>query len=197
MDKVKVSVMTGKLKGLAAVNTSPLDNDYCKAMSENPDNICHYCYSQKMLKGLRKNCRPSWKKNGELLSAFGLTASQLPKIKTELCRFSAHGELINRTHALNYFEIARANPKVTFAFWTKRPLFVPTDETPDNVVMVYSSPQLNTPGKLPHGFDKVFTVYKKDKAEGVTINCGAKSCDTCRLCYDKSNGVVFVNEIVK
>ncbi len=112
MEKVKVSTMTGKLKGLDAINTSPLDNNFCQTMSKNSDNICHYCYSQKMLKGLRKNCRPSWKANGELLSESELTAEQLPKIKTELCRFSAHGELINRTQSRFHFCLLDQTPLI-------------------------------------------------------------------------------------
>ena len=199
MDKVKVSKMTGKLKGLDAINTSPLDNDFCQAMAKNPDNICSKCYSIRMLNGFRKNCRPSWKGNGELLSSSGLTEKQLPNIKTELCRFSAHGEIINRTHALNLFEIARANPTVIFGFFTKRPLLVPTDETPENVVMIFSSTKVNEMADLPVGFDKVFSVFTEDFAQknNITINCGAKSCDTCRRCYNKSNGITFVNEIIK
>jgi len=152
-----------------------------------------------MLNGFRKNCRPSWQKNGELLSSTGLTEKQLPNIKTELCRFSAHGEIINRTHALNLFDIARANPSITFGFFTKRPNLVPTDETPDNVVMIYSSTKINETAALPNGFDKVFSVFTEDFARenNIVINCGAKSCDTCRRCYSKTNGITFVNEIIK
>ena len=199
MSKVKVSVMTGKLKKVSAVNSSPLDNPFCLEMAKSSDNICHYCYSQSMLKGFRKNCRPSWAKTGEKMSSQPLDDSEVPTIKTELCRFSAHGELFNKTHADNCFTIARGNPSVQFALWTKRPELVDVDNCPDNVVLVLSSKCMNVPDELPDGFHKVFTVWSGlgIEREGVIINCGARDCDACRLCYNKNNGVVNVNEKIK
>lgn len=45
-----------------------------------------------------------------------------------------------------------------------------------------------------YGFiDKVFTVFDHDNGH---INCGAKACAKCGLCYTK-NETVFVNELLK
>ena len=199
MAKVKISTMTGKLRGLSAINSSPLDNPFCQSMAKDPENICSKCYSCSMLRGLRKNCRPAWRNTGEQLSTAPLPDNDIPIIKTDLCRFSAHGDLFNKTHADNFFKIARANPKTTFALWTKRPELVAVDSCPDNVILVYSSPKINSNSTLPRGFDKVFTVWNAEGIElnDVDINCGAKSCLTCQLCYSKTNGVVFVNEKIK
>jgi hypothetical protein len=188
--------MDGKLAGVWAINTSPLDNPFCLGMAENPDNICSYCYSQKILRGLRRNCRPSMKRNGELLQK---ALVKIPKIrKPHLFRFSAHGELFNRQHAENYFAIARNNPHVTFAFWTKRVNLLEGLEKPENVILVYSSPKLNVVSPLPEGFNKVFTVFtgRDNVPEGMKINCAGKKCVACQLCYSH-NDITFINELVR
>ena len=41
--------------------------------------------------------------------------------------------------------------------------------------------------------DKVFTVFDHDNG---AINCGARSCAKCGLCYTK-NSTIFVNELLK
>lgn len=41
--------------------------------------------------------------------------------------------------------------------------------------------------------DKVFTVFDHDNGH---INCGAKACAACGLCYTK-NDTVFINEKLK
>lgn len=188
--------MDGKLAGVWAINTSPLDNPFCLKMAENPDNICSHCYSQKMLRGLRRNCRSSMKRNGDLLQE---PLVRIPKIrKPHLFRFSAHGELFNRQHAENYFAIARNNPHVTFAFWTKRVNLLVGLEKPENVLLVYSSPKLDVVSPLPKGFDKVFTVFtgRDNVPEGMEINCAGKKCVACRLCYSH-NDITFINELVR
>jgi hypothetical protein len=46
--------------------------------------------------------------------------------------------------------------------------------------------------------DKVFTVYDPAyiEAESIEINCGARNCFDCGLCYEK-NGVEVINEKLK
>lgn len=196
---LRVSKMTGKLAGISAINTSPLDNPFCLAMSKGgKDLICSRCYSCAMLNGLRKKCRPSWKSNGDILSRAGLAESEIPRIKTAYCRFSAHGELINRTHAENFFAIARANPDITFGFWTKRPELVDVASKPANVFLIYSSPIINKSLPLPVGFDRVFTVYTREyaKKHNVAINCAGRKCSECLLCY-LDNGEKEINEILR
>ena len=52
---LKISNMTGKLKGFKALNTNTLSNDYCMKMyNSGKDNvICTKCYSAEMLQGMR------------------------------------------------------------------------------------------------------------------------------------------------
>jgi hypothetical protein len=163
---LKVSKMTGKLEGLEAISTSPLDNEYCQRMSAGGVGICEHCYSCSMLNGLRKNCRPAWKRNGEILSSRILSDDEIAQIKfkSDIIRFNAHGELINEIHFKNLVNIARLNPKRTFALWTKRVSLVQSvdKEKPHNLIIIKSSVQLNKAEPLPRGFDKVFTVFNKD-----------------------------------
>lgn len=195
--RLLVSQMTGKLDGIRAINTSPLDNSFCEHNSQREQLICAHCYSRSMLQRHRVNCREPWCRNGDILSSRLLTQDELPLIDTELCRFQAHGELHNAIHAENLYAIARKNPEVAFAFWTKRPELVDILTRPDNVILIYSSPRVGVRSELPRGFDKVFTVFTKEQAEsGVDINCGAKSCNDCRLCYER-NRVHYINEVIK
>lgn len=193
MKPLKVSKMSGKLKGIASINTSPLHNPFCLKMHKTADTVCAHCYSHAMLKALRANCVPLWKKNGEILSARLLTDAELPTWRVyKHVRFSAHGELFNKLHCENLFKIARFNPDITFALWTKRPELVSKD-VPDNCILIYSSPIINVQSELPEGFHKVFTVYDHDTGN---INCGGKYCRSCLLCYTK-NDVVYINELLK
>jgi hypothetical protein len=66
---IKYSVMSGKLKGIPALNTSPLNNEFCQMMSKKEhNNICNSCYSINMLKTFRKSCDEPFRKYGEFLS---------------------------------------------------------------------------------------------------------------------------------
>jgi hypothetical protein len=69
----------------------------------------------------------------------------------------------------------------------------------DNFIHIHSTPHMNVlvPTK-PKGFDKVFSVYTRPfvKEHGVKINCGAKNCLTCQLCYTH-NDTEYVNELIK
>ena len=65
---VKISVMTGKLVEIPAINTNTLTNEFCQKMrTSSPKCICWYCYSYDMLEGSRKNCQPAWEHNSLLL----------------------------------------------------------------------------------------------------------------------------------
>ena len=45
MQKLKLSVMTGKLSGITGINTSSLDNAFCQSMSQKK----YQCYLQILL----------------------------------------------------------------------------------------------------------------------------------------------------
>jgi hypothetical protein len=205
---IKVSEMTGKLKGVPAVNTSPLDNPFCEKMSKVEGSICSFCYSRKMVAGIRRNCRKGWKENGEVLSS-GLIgektikAMRIPeKAVNGIVRFSAHGELINEFHCWNLIQIARVHPDITFALWTKRLDIVrnclDVVSKPENLIIIYSNPTVDS--IIPVAIlqvrypfvDKVFNVISNDSD---AVNCGARSCATCQLCYSKDTTSEIIEKL--
>ena len=193
--------MTGKLEGISSLNTDPFSNPFCMKMSAQPKSVCSQCYSQAMLKAYRKSCQKPWAENGENLSKRLLTPQELPVIKKSIFRFSAHGEIINKTMYLNYLAIARNNPDTSFTVWTKRKDIIAKigKAGVNNIILIYSSPILNDLNPVvPTNFDKVFTVYTPDVAgpNDVKINCGKKKCIECMSCYSQ-NDTTHINEIVK
>lgn len=114
----------------------------------------------------------------------------------------------------NYFTISEvlAADGIKCALWTKNPQVIKAamDEfnlvKPANLNIIYSVAGLNSNAAAAiydafqscgyEFIDKVFTVYDKNHADGVNINCGARDCATCGKCYEK-NGIVFINEKLK
>tara|TARA_Y100000310_G_C20541906_1_gene743710 strand:- start:445 stop:1035 length:591 start_codon:yes stop_codon:yes gene_type:complete len=196
MRQIKYSKMSGKLTSIDALNTSPLDNEFCIKMHKNTSVICHQCYSIRMLETYRKSCRKVWDDNGSELSKALLT--NYPKIKTELFRINSHGELINLTHARNMLNLARANPLSIIAIYTKRPSLIQQaiqlDGLPTNVSLVYSVAKFNQTAPLPEYFHHVFSVFKQE-SKAHPINCGARDCNSCRECY--TGKTVNIYELVK
>lgn len=206
---VKVSEMTGKLAGVPAVNTSPLDNPFCERMAKT-DAICSKCYSRRMVSGIRKNCREGWKDNGNILSTRLLTTDEIKALHLEekaphgIVRFSAHGELINYKHSYNLIKIAQIYPALSFALWTKRldvlneVLVEAGIEKPNNLVIIYSNPAVDacipvTGIQARYPFvDKIFNVISQDSD---AVNCGARSCATCKLCYNKDTTSEIIEKL--
>ena len=185
---ITVSKMTGKLEHLSAINTNPLTNKFCQKMAKCDKNICHKCYSMRMLKTSRQNCAPGWEANGEELSSGPLT--QVPVIVNTMCRFHAHGELINKQHYENLCVIAEKNPRTTFSLFTKRKDLVDPARAPHNMVLVYSNPKLDSIQQVPpEGFDTVFNVV----TEG-PHNC-QMSCYNCGMCYVKGGTRCIIERI--
>lgn len=194
-----ISDMTGKLKGLRAINTSPLVNPYCQKMSKNPNTICHQCYSILMLLTTRQNAHPAYVRNTHYLADSIIPEPNILHLNDDIFRFNAHGELVNVNHAINLLNVARVNPNTIIGFWTKRPdLIRKAGQVPANVNLIYSTPKVNIlQPKVPEGFHKVFSAYTKEFAEkhNIKINCHG-GCNTCRLCYTK-NKVTHINEVIK
>ena len=170
---LKISKMSGKLDGLKAINTSPLNNPFCMTRHSQDKGICGQCYSIRMLKTFRSNCNPTY--------AF--------------FRFSAHGELLNENHLINLLNICKKNPHCTFALWTKRAALyrkvIKQYKKPVNLIAIYSQTKINhIPQKPPTGFDKVFCVVN-DKTP---VNCKDR-CISCLKCYRKSTESVIVERI--
>ena len=199
---IKISTLTGKLKGFEAINTNTLTNDFCSKMRKS-DAICRECYSASMLEGLRKNCAPAWQRNSDIFSSKILLSEDLPVINAHSFRFHAHGELINLTHLINYMNIAIKNPFTTFALWTKRKNLVNEyirtgGVIPDNFILIYSNPKTDKVlSKIPVHFDKVFNASDSGEVKEGQTECTGKSCMSCMACYRKGNGHNIIVEKVK
>ena len=146
---LKISKMSGKLKGFKALNTNTLSNEFCIKMYNcgNKEIICTFCYSHNMLNTYRKSCVVPWQNNSDILSKSLLKEYQLPRIKDSEFRFHGHGELINSKHLKNFVLIVEHNPKCNFALWTKRKNIVRAvfkkQERPNNLILVYSNPVID------------------------------------------------------
>lgn len=202
----------GKMENLISISTSPF-NPICNKRAANPKSICAHCFSRRMLKVYRA-LAAKLDRNAKLLSTVELTPADVYhfKPKSGYFRFEAFGDLFSTLQVKNYFTIAEVlgADGINCALWTKNPQVIKAaiDEyglkKPANLNIIYSVAGLNSNVgaaiyKAFHecGYtfiDKVFTVY--DNADGVAINCGARDCAGCGLCYTK-NDTVFVNELLK
>lgn len=197
-------VHTGKMTGFMSLSTSPLRNTFCMARSKCPNSICSKCYSVTM-NHQYTNLAKMLEKNLEVLTSRVIPVGEWPLVNAFAFRLESFGDVQNETQVRNYFNFCRRNPRVQFSVWTKNlPVYarvLKTESKPKNLIVIVSSPMLNVPVN-PKNFpfvDKVFTVYTEDYAHehGIKINCGARSCLACGRCYRKSNGVEYVNELLK
>lgn len=195
--------MTGKMYGIPSISTSCLRNDLCLARMKNGASVCSHCFAETTVRRyteLGKNLEA----NFDLLTTSVLPLSVLPRFKSNvrIARIESFGDVANVTQAINYINIIKVNPHVMFAWWSKNAKIVSAAieqvGKPKNVILVESSEQLNHQREITDGFDKVFTVYDDNTidTQKVNVNCGARSCDTCRRCYSKRTGAV-VNERLK
>lgn len=203
--QIFISHPQGKMNGIPTITTSMMCNPICAGRAKCPDSICSHCYAEKGLK-VYKAARERYAENTELLSSHDLEPYEIPVVNSAIARFESHGDLVNVTHAKNYIRIAQHNPWCSFTIWTKNAAFLDKAihalSKPDNMICVLSSDQLNQPTQLFKRYvwvDKVFTVYDKQtiQRDHICINCGAKSCLTCRKCYTKSNKEFYINEVLK
>lgn len=194
---------TGKMAGMASISTSVTTNARCAKNAQVKGSICELCYAAKQMKFYPSMEKPMIE-NQRILTSEILPAEKLPTINNLYFRFESFGDLNNSTQVKNYFNICYKNPRVKFALWTKNPDYIAAAildgyEKPDNLNIVLSSLFVNKERKTRYPFiDKVFTVYDPDYIEknNVQINCGAKNCFTCGLCYEK-NGISVINEKLK
>ena len=202
-EKVYISKkMQGKMLGFHTLNTSPLDNMFCEAMSRNPKSICHNCYSRRGLRTYNPHGRVPWKRNGQILSSKVLDDADLPVISKEYFRFQSHGELINENHYINLVNIAKKNPNTAFLLPTKRIDIVNKHGKmgATNLILSYSEPLVNHPvKKLPKHFNRRFSVFTPEYAEehNIDINCAGKRCMDCLQCYRIGNNLKWVNELIR
>lgn len=203
--------MSGKMSGIPSISTSVLENPICQKRREQADSICSKCFAASTAarySSLAKNLSS----NLDLLTGEVLPLDVLPRFIPDLAsivRFESFGDLADAKQAINYLNIAKVNPGVRFALWTKNIAIlaraVEMVGKPENIRIIYSSPIINQAigvekSKRMFPFvDAVFTVYdKKHVAEnGIDINCGAKSCITCRNCYDRPDFYGDIREQLK
>lgn len=194
---------SGKMQGMVSISTSVTTNERCKKNAQIKGSICEKCFAAKQMKiyPSMENCMVE---NQRILTSEILPMEKLPTINNLYFRFESFGDLNNATQVKNYFNICYKNPRVKFALWTKNPDYIAEAladgyEKPSNLNIVLSSLFINQERKNPFSFvDKVFTVYDQEHIEknSVEINCGAKNCFSCGLCYEK-NGVQTINEKLK
>ena len=194
---------TGKMEGMVSISTSVTTNARCAKNAQIKGSICEKCFAAKQMKVFPSMEKPMIE-NQRILTGEILPMEKLPVINNLYFRFEAFGDLNNATQVINYFRICHKNPRVKFALWTKNPDYVAQAikagyDKPDNLNIVLSSLFINKERKTRYAFvDKVFTVYdpKHIEENAVEINCGARNCFTCGLCYEKNN-VRTINEKLK
>lgn len=199
---------SGKMKGMWSISTSCKENPLCQERAKLKGSICEKCYASALL-SFRKSMADCFKTNTKRLTTEIISEDKLPDIYNKYGRLEAFGDIQNSTQVINYFNICNKNKEVKFALWTKNPPFIKRVIThgykkPDNLTIVYSSPFVNkTVGKemilsLYPFIDHVFTVFDKSyiKENNVAINCGARNCFKCNLCYHHDTEF-YINEQLK
>lgn len=192
----------GKMNGFASLSTSVLRNRVCIERAKNPDSICNKCYAARMA-NMYHSLENVLAKNTEVLTSQVIPVKGWPTLNYSMFRLEAFGDLNNTIQVVNYFNFARKNPRTTFALWTKNAYLIDAvisegTRKPRNLIIIASSPRINEERTPRYEFiDKVFTVYDKQTAKTVDINCGARNCLTCGRCYRKTRNVEYIREILK
>ena len=197
--------MSGKMLGIPSTSTACVCNPICIERMKNGLSICAHCFAEATVNhypGLRENTISNY----HLLTEQVLPLDMLPRFdvnKSDIVRIESFGDVANITQAINYANMCKVNPEIRFAWWSKNMKIIEKafeiTGKPDNVVMIESSPLLNTPVKPSSWIvDKVFTVFDKQTIaeKNIRINCGARCCKTCQRCYYKNTDAV-INEQLK
>lgn len=203
---------TGKMTGLISISTSPF-NWLCNLRAAIANSICAHCFSRRMM-ARYPALAAKLERNAAWLTTYEIQPADVYHFKpaSGYFRFEAYGDLFDELQVKNYFTICRELGKdgIKCAMWTKNPQVIKRAikmyglDKPDNLNIVFSVAGLNSEFseviyEALHAagytfIDKVFTVF--DTKDAAPINCGAKSCASCGLCYEK-NDVVFINEYLK
>lgn len=211
---------TGKMSGLWSISTNCRLNKRCQCRMNNPELICNKCFADALL-NMYSGLDSALVRNYKLLNNFIIPADLLPdlsKYKNDIFRFESFGDVASVKAVINFYNIARKYPHITFTAWTKNPDFYQTaaengHAKPDNFILIYSEPGINPvncetlatiqPAQIFEIYplvNKVFRVFDpKTLRPGQTlptINCGARNCNTCRRCY-KLDTENVINELLK
>lgn len=194
---------SGKMSGIISLSTSVLCNPICQQRRQEGNSICAHCFAATNM-AYRTSMKPVYEKNFRILNGSILDDSVIPVIPSRYGRGESFGDYASANSVINFWKLARKNPDSLFAMWSKNLKFFAEAieagyKKPKNVQIVYSSPFINKTAVVPEkyaGFvDKVFTVYDREEAKKVDINCGARSCLACGRCYRKNPKGVKIQEI--
>ena len=222
---------TGKMSGMVSLSTTCKTNNLCKKridsalkadcdctdkktakrqlakmIKEDPFrkdiSICGFCFSdsqQDMFTSMEKPLAH----NADILNNGIIHYDWIPALNCLYFRFESFGDFASRNSAINCVNIARKNPLVNCAAWSKNMMFFKKAilsgyGKPENLSLILSSQYINKAAKNSFDFvDRVFTVYTPEYADkyGIKINCGARSCLNCLRCYRGTENVV--SELLK
>lgn len=201
-----------KMSGVISMSTYVGYNHFCVARCNNCNNaICKYCYANS-LTNQRYNLKMKLIRLHIILTSIELYIDDIPIIDASLYpyfRFEPFGDLNNTLQFQNYNLIASVNAGVNFTIWTKNPGIIQNciDNgliLANNLVIGLSSLYLNTPeldkAKRYSFIRFLFTVYDDNyiKEHNIVINCGARHCITCGICYKYlhkyNTGLYIINE---
>lgn len=194
----------GKMVGMYSLSTSCCCNERCLRNSKIKGSICEKCFAMRQM-NYQTSMKDPLAQNYEILTKEIIDWDDLPIINALYFRIESFGDLANVTQAINYMHLIQKNPNTFFAWWSKNmdivnEMFKQTGyEKPSNVNFIESSLMVNKAKHPSYWFvDKVFTVFDKETIaeRDININCGARSCLKCGLCYHK-NDIVYVNEEMK
>lgn len=201
-----------KMQGVISLSTYVGNNPYCIARRNNcPGSICPFCYAAS-LTGQRHYLKMKLIRIMAILTNIELSKSDIPIIDAAIYpyfRFESFGDIVNTIQVNNYNLIALVNSNINFTWWTKNPGIIQAAINAgmvlsNNIVIGLSSLYLNTPEiekAKKYAFIRfLFTVYDDEyiAAHNIVINCGAKHCLSCGICYkylhEYKNGLYIINE---
>ena len=201
-----------KMNGVISVSTYVGMNTLCQARCNNCDNaICKYCYAT-ALTAQRTGLKNKLIRLHMILTNIALCADDIPVLdgtKYPYFRFEAFGDLNNTIQINNYNLFAAVNTDINFTLWSKNPGIIQNAinngmQLSNNLVIGLSSLYLNTPElekAQKYSFIRfLFTVYDDDciREHDIEINCGAKHCISCGICYkylhEFKTGLYIINE---
>lgn len=201
-----------KMDGIISISSYVGNNAFCKARCNNcPGAICKYCYAES-LTAQRVNLKNKLQRIHAIFTSCRLQACDIPVLDTAkypYFRFESFGDLNNTLQFENYNLFAAVNNNINCTIWTKNPGIIQACinnglQLANNLVIGLSSLYLNTPAidtARRYSFIRfLFTVYDDEyiKAHNIVINCGAKHCLTCGICYkylhEYKTGLYIINE---
>ena len=139
--------MSGKMSGIPSISTSCLVNPICIKRMQDGESVCCHCFAAATMQRYSSAGQHA-ENNFHLLNAEVLPLEMLPRFRNvAIVRIESFGDVASVTQAINYLNIAKVNPFITFAAWTKNAAIwnkaIAQAGKPENLSLVYSSFKLN------------------------------------------------------